>query len=256
MNSWIPQLELRVLLVHLYRWTIRCNMASQSLRSFTYLILLLVTFTLTSWSLLFPNISSDIEPALTGATLSIASGSPNANTPFECYPLSSSRSSFLDKSHCRLAILDFSRRFPRITSSGATILYSLTHSKWHQPLFPIKCPCVIAYSGCVFTLDYVKAGGGDVDNIHTDLLEFWGTKVARACVGKAPEQKLDGGEATWLFGGSYIRLALAWTRMPLAHGDGNLSSVGNGSSAVVSSTESDLAVDPDTNGALEMSDSR
>ena len=136
------------------------------------------------------------------------------------------------------------------------ILYSLTHSTWGQPLFPIKCPYVLAYSGCVFTLDYRKEGGGNVDNIHTDLLEYWGTKIARACVGIAPEQNVDGGEATWEYPGTVIRLALARTPMPLAYAYGNSTSIGNGSAALVSSTESDLAVNSDTNDPLEISDSK
>lgn len=234
----------------------RYNVASQPVRSFTYLILLFVTFALKSWSSLLPNTSSDIEPALTGATLSIASGSPSRNTPFECYPISTRRGSFLDKGDCRQAVTEFYRRFPRVTTSGAQILYSLTHSTWHQPLFPIRCPYVLAYSGCVFTLDYRIGGGGNIDNIHTNLLQYWGTKIARTCVGKAPEQNIDGGEATWKFPGTLIRLSLAWTPMPLAYAYGNLTSVGNGSAAVVSSTESDLAVNSDTNGPLEISDSK
>lgn len=106
------------------------------------------------------------------------------------------------------------------------------------------------------TLDYRREGGGDIDNIHTDLLEYWGTKITRACVGIAPEQNVDGGEATWEYPGTLIRLALARSPMPLAYACGNSTSVGNDSAALVSSTESNLAVNPDTSDPLEMSDSK
>ena len=162
----------------------------------------------------------------------------------------------MDKGDCRQAVADFYRRFPRVTSSGAHILYSLTHSTWRQPLLPIKCPYVLVYSGCVLTLDYRKEGGGDIENVHTNLLEYWGSKIARTCVGKASEENVDGGEAAWESPRIWIRLALAHTRMPLASAYGNLTSVGNGSAALVSSTESDLAVGSDTNSPLEISDSK
>lgn len=124
--------------------TMRCNMVPQPLRSFTYLILLFVIFTLKSRSSFLPNTSSNIEPALTGATLSIASGSPSPNTPFECYPITSrSRGPFLDKDDCRQAVSVFYRRFPKVTSGGAHILRSLTHSTRGNPVFRLN---VLMYS--------------------------------------------------------------------------------------------------------------
>ena len=230
----------------------RCNMA---LRSFTYLTLLFVTFVLKSRSSLLPNTSSDIESALTGATPSIASGSPNPEVPFECYPMSTRRGPLLDRSDCRQAVADFYLRFPRQTSAGIHVLYSLTHSKWRQPPLAIKCPFVLAYSSCVLTLDYRKEDGSDIYNVHTNLLEYWGAKIARTCVGR-PDEKVDGGAATWQYATSMLRLTLAHTRMPLASAYGNLTSVGNGSAALVSSTESDLADNSATNGPLEISDSK
>lgn len=227
-----------------------------ALRSLTYLILVFVTFISKSRSSFLPNTSSDIESALTGATPSIASGSPNPEVPFECYPMSTRRGPLLDRSDCRQAVTDFYRRFPRETSGGAHVLYSLTHSKWRQPPFALKCPYVVAYSGCVLTLDYYKEDGGDIANVHSNLLEYWGTKIARTCVGNSPEQNVDGGAAIWQYPGTLIRLALAHTRMPLASAYGNLTSVGNGSAALVSSTASNLAVNSDTNGSLEISDSK
>ena len=99
-------------------------------------------------------------------------------------------------------------------------------------------------------------GGGDAGDIHTNILEYWGSKITQICVGRASEQYVDGGEATWEYLGTAFRLALARTPMPLAYAYGNSASVGNGSAALVSSTESDLAVNSDTNDPLEISDSK
>ena len=162
----------------------------------------------------------------------------------------------MEKNDCRQAVSVFYRHFPRATRGGEQILYSLTHSTRGQPLFPIKCPYVLEYSACVFTLDYRKDGGGDAGDIHTNILEYWGSKIIRICVGKVSEQYVDGGEAIWEYPGTVIRLALARTPMPLAYAYGNSTSVGNGSAALVSSTGSDLAVNSDTNNPLEISDSK
>ena len=223
-------------------------MVSQSTQSFTYLILLFVTFALKSRSSLLPNASSD---PLTGATLPIASGSPNPEFPLDCYPPLSSRGPFLDKGDCQQAVTHFDLDFPYMG------IYTLTHGTTRPgPVFPIKCPYVVAYENCVFTLDYRKNDFGDVMHINSNVIARWGTRIARACVGKAPEQLVDGGEAVWEWPGTLIRISLAHTSMPLESPYGNLPSVGNGNAALVSSAETNLTVSTDTNVPVEISDSK
>ena len=52
---------------------------------------------------------------------------------------------------CRLAIQEFSQRYPSITPPRTS--YVLTHLTCNPRLF-IKCPLVIEREGCVLTLDY------------------------------------------------------------------------------------------------------
>ena len=230
-------------------------MVSKPTRSFTYLVLLFVTFTLKTWSSLLPDTSLNIESASTGVTLSIASGSPNPEIPIDCYPPLSSRGPFLNKGNCQQAVTEFYRRSPSLDPQG--FVYTLTHGTTApQPVFPIECPCVIAHDDCVFTLDYLNGHGGDVPNIHTHVIAQWGSRIARACVGKHPEQLVDGGEAVWEWPGTVVRISLAHIPKPLESAYGNSTSVGNGSAALVSSAESNLTVDTDTNVPVEISDSK
>ena len=230
-------------------------MVSQSTRSFTYLMLLFVTFGLETWSSLLPKSSLNIEPALNGATLSIASGSPNLDFPLDCYPPLSSRGPSLDKGDCRHAVADFYLHYPNLDQYG--IFYKLTHrNTMFQPHFTIKCPYVITYPNCVFTLDYHKNDGGNIINVHSSVLVQWADRIARACVGKAPQEMVDGGDVTWEYPGASIRVALARTAKPFEEPDGNSTSVGNSSAAFVSSAESNVTFSTDINIPVNTSDSK
>ena len=230
-------------------------MISQPRRSFTCLILLFVTFTWKTWSSLLPNTSLNIESALTRTTLSIASGSSNANYDVNCTPPLSSRGPFLDKGDCRQTLATFYQDFPRRTSAGQYRIYTLTHSTPSRALYPIKCPYVIAYPGCVFTLDYRRFWGGDQPYFYTNVAESGGKRVARACVGKAPQEMIDGGEVIWSYLGTTVRITLAHTAMPFTETDGSLTSVDNGSAGLVPSAESNLTFGTDVNVPVDISDS-
>ena len=230
-------------------------MVSRASRSFTCLVLLLVTFAWKTWSSLLPNTSLNIESALARTTLSIASGSSNANYDINCIPPLSSRGPFLDKGDCRQILAIFYQRFPRRTSTGQYRIYTLIHSPLSRPLYPIKCPYVIAYPGCVFTLDYRRYLGGDQPFFYSNVAESGGNRVARACVGKAPQERIDGGEVIWSYLGTTIRITLAHTAMPFTETDGNLTSVDNGSAGLVPSAESNLTFSTDVYVPVDTSDS-
>ena len=232
-------------------------MVSQTTRTFTYLILPFLAFTSKTWSSLLPNTSLNIEPALTNTTLSVATGSSNANYAVWCAPPLSTRGPFLDRFECRLALTQFYQRFPHRTRGGQNIEYTLTHSPTLSPaLNRITCPYVIAYSNCVFTLDYQRSFGGDQPHFHTNVAEFGGKRVVRSCVGKAPQEMVDGGEVTWTYVGTIVRISLAHTAMPYEEMDGNVTTVGNGSAALVSGAESNLTFSTDFNGPADISDSK
>ena len=156
-----------------------------------------------------------------------------------------------------LALTQFYQRFPHRTRGGQYIEYTLTHSPTLSPaLYRITCPYVIAYSNCVFTLDYQNYLGGDQPGFLTNVADFGGNKVVRSCVGKAPQEMIDGGEVTWTYIGTIVRISLAHTAMPYEETDGNVPTVGNGSAALVSSAESNLTFSTDFNVPAEISDSK
>ena len=88
------------------------------------------------------------------------------------------------------------------------------------------------------------------------MAEYWGTKVARSCVGKAPQENVDGGEVVWIYPGTMIRIALAHTAKPIEYPYNNLTSVGNGSAALVPNVESNRTVSTDMNVPADISDSK
>ena len=87
------------------------------------------------------------------------------------------------------------------------------------------------------------------------MAESGGNRVARACVGKAPQEMIDGGEVIWSYLGTTVRITLAHTAMPFTETDGNLSSVDNGSAGLVPSAESNLTFSTDVNVPGDISDS-
>ena len=187
--------------------------------------------------------------------LPIASGSPIARYAIQCAPPLSRRGPFLDRGDCRQATTDFHQRFPS-RDAGGEYIYTLTHSTRSGALYPIKCPYVIAYPNCVFTLDYTRYLGGDLPHFHTDVAEFWGTKLARSCVGKAPQEMVDGGDVTWEYPSTSIRIALAHTAKPFEETDGNSTSVGNSIAALVSSAESNVTFSTNMDVPVDISDSK
>ena len=101
-----------------------------------------------------------------------------------------------------------------------------------------------------------KYSGGDLEGFHSNVAEFWGNKLARSCVGKAPQERVDGGDVTWEYPGTTIRIALAHTAKPLGETDGKSTSVSNGSAALVSSVESNFTFCKDRNFPEDISRSR
>ena len=97
--------------------------------------------------------------------------------------------------------------------------------------------------------------GGDQPFFYSNVAESGGKRVARACVGKAPQDRIDGGEVVWSYLGTTIRITLAHTAMPFTETDGNLTSVDNGSAGLAPSAESNLTFSTDANVPVDISDS-
>lgn len=114
---------------------------------------------------------------------------------------------------------------------------------------------MIAYPKCVFTLDYIRVSGGDQPYFHSNVAELGGIKVARSCVGKAPQEMIDGGDVTWRYPGTIARITLAHTAVPFEGTNGNLTSVGNNSAALVSSAATNLTFTTDKHVSVDVPDS-
>ena len=139
----------------------------------------------------------------------MATPTANRPNPIECaQPTSGPRLSY---SSCRYAVSEFLQRFPDRQER-----YKLTHNWRPFARYTIKCPYVINYDGCVFTLDFKVVVG--VVSIRTGVAAFGGQKLARACVGK---EGVDGGDVEWSAIDYVVRISLGHSAQPLSGLYGN-----------------------------------